>query len=195
MAAPRLGRPAPVVIVGSRRARANVFVATSLDGFIAREDGGIDWLPAGGEEDHGYAAFFASMDALVVGRNTWDLVRTFGTWPYGDKPVVVLTRRPVVVPRELERTVRIDSGEPREIAQRLAARGLRELYVDGGRVVQGFLAAGLVRRIVLTRVPVLLGRGIPLFGPLAGDVVLRHVATRSYANGLVQSEYEVPTGT
>lgn len=176
MAAPRRGdRPAAIVIAGSRRARVNVFVATSLDGYIAREDGGIDWLPAGGEEDHGYAAFFASMDALVVGRNTWDLVRTFGTWPCGDKPVVVLTRRPVVVPRELERTVRVDSGEPREIAQRL-------------------VAAGLVRRIVLTRVPVLLGRGIPLFGPLAGDVVLRHVATRSYANGLVQSEYEVPTG-
>ena len=180
------------MIAGSRRARANVFIATSLDGYIAREDGGIDWLPTGGEEDHGYAAFFAAMDALVIGRNTWEVVRGFGAWPYGDKPVVVLTRRPVVVPRELEGTVRIDSGEPREIAQRLAARGLRELYVDGGRVVQGFLAAGLVRRIVLTRVPVLLGRGIPLFGPLAGDVALRHVATRSYPSGLVQSEYEVP---
>ena len=175
---------------------ASVFIATSLDGYIAREDGGIDWLSSGeagaATEDHGYDAFFASVDALVMGRNTYDLVRTFGSWPYGRKPVVVLTSRELRIPPGLRKTVSVLSGEPREIVDRLAERGLRHLYVDGGRTVQAFLAAGLVRRLIVTRIPVLLGRGIPLFGALPHDVRLRHVQTRSWPSGLVQSEYEIP---
>ena len=177
---------------------AFVFIATSLDGFIAREDGGIDWLPAGGgdpaADDYGYQQFFASVDALVMGRNTFELVRTFGAWPYGDTPVVVLTTRALELPRDLRARVTVMSGDPRDVAARLAERGLHRLYVDGGRTVQGFLAAGLVRRLVVTRIPILLGRGIPLFGPLPHDVRLVHVATRSWPTGLVQSEYEVAAG-
>lgn len=174
-----------------------VFIATSLDGFIAREDGAIDWLVgpdapgAGSGEDYGFDAFFATVDALVMGRNTFDLVREFPTWPYGEKPVVVLTTRPLGDAPAGARVERM-SGEPAEVAARLAERGLTRLYVDGGKVVQAFLGAGLVDRMIVTQIPVLLGRGIPLFGPLpGGDVRLRHVSTRSWPSGLVQSEYEV----
>lgn len=174
-----------------------VFIATSLDGFIAREGGEIDWLPVGdqdggAEEDHGYTALFESVDALVMGRNTYDLVRSFGgAWPYGKKPIRVITTRGVEIPPEIRETVRQVSGTPTQIVQELADEGLTRLYVDGGVTIQSFLAEGLIDRMIITRVPVLIGRGIPLFGPLPADIRLRHVATRTYSSGLVQSEYEV----
>ncbi|ACL74249.1 dihydrofolate reductase family protein [Thioalkalivibrio sulfidiphilus] len=171
--------------------RASVFIATSLDGFIAREDGGIDWLPAFGKEDYGYQAFFDSVDVLVMGRNTYELARGFGAWPYGDTPVVVLSHRGVEIPPDLAATVECLAAPPGEVLERLAARGLRHAYIDGGKTIQGFLSEGLIDELTLTRVPVLLGRGIPLFGPLAGDVYLEHLETRSYPDGLVQSRYRI----
>jgi len=174
--------------------RASVFIATSLDGFIAREDGGIDWLEVpGGDpgEDYGFEAFFGSVDALVMGRNTYDVVRTFGEWPYGAKPVIVLTSRPLEIPEELADRVETMFGAPAEVVRELGARGMRHLYVDGGKTIQDFLAAGLIQRMTITRIPVLIGRGIPLFGPVPHDIRLQHVETRTYANGLVQSTYDV----
>jgi dihydrofolate reductase len=170
---------------------ASVFVATSLDGFIARANGAIDWLPPGGGEEHGYDAFIASVDALVIGRNTFETVLTFGTWPYGEKPVFVLTTRPLPVPTPAGAVLERMSGDPREIVSQLALRGVRHIYVDGGITIQRFLRAGLIQRLIITRIPVLLGDGIPLFGAVPRDVALRHVATRQYATGLVQSEYVV----
>lgn len=172
---------------------ATVFVGTSLDGYIARENGDIDWLPheEGGEEDYGFRAFFESVDALVMGRNTYELVRTFGDWPYGSKRVIVLTSRSLDIAAALAPTVEVMSGSPQEILDRLAARGARHLYIDGGKTVQDFLAAGLIRRLIITRIPILIGRGIPLFGPVPHDIRLRHIETRTYPNGLVQSEYDV----
>jgi len=170
---------------------ASVFIATSLDGFIARANGAIDWLPPGGGEEHGYDAFIASVDALVIGRNTFETVLTFGTWPYGEKPVFVLTTRPLPVPTPAGAVLERMSGDPREIVSQLALRGVRHIYVDGGITIQRFLRAGLIQRLIITRIPVLLGDGIPLFGAVPRDVALRHVATRQYATGLVQSEYVV----
>jgi dihydrofolate reductase len=174
--------------------KASVFIATSLDGFIARADGALDWLPgADGEasdaEDHGYGAFMAGVDAIVVGRLTFETVLTFAGWPYGARPVVVLSHGPVTIPPERAATVEWMSAPPAEVLRRLAARGARHAYVDGGRTIQAFVAAGLIERLFVTRVPVLLGGGIPLFGPLARDVRLRHVRTQAYPSGLVQSEY------
>ena len=171
--------------------RASIFVGTSLDGFIARLDGSLDWLPSGDEdEDHGFAEFFASVDALVMGRHTYQTVLGFGAWPYGTKPVYVLASSPLASLPPGAVVQRL-AGEPRDVVARLEALGVRHAYVDGGITVQRFLDAGLVQRLVLTRVPVLIGTGIPLFGALARDVRLRHVATRTFATGLVQSEYEV----
>jgi dihydrofolate reductase len=171
---------------------ASVFVGASVDGFIARPDGGLDWLPPGGGEEHGYEAFMASVDALVIGRNTYETVLGFDAWPYGEKPVFVLSTRPLP-PAPTGATVERMAGEPADIVSRLAARGFRHAYVDGGITIQRFLRAGLIQRLVVTRVPVLIGSGIPLFGELPRDVLLRHVATRQYASGLVQSEYVVVT--
>lgn len=170
--------------------QASVFVGASVDGFIARPDGGLDWLPAGGGEPHGYNEFMATIDALVVGRNTYEVVLGFETWPFGDKPVFVLSSG-ALAPAPDGTVVERLSGAPAEIVSRLAARGVGHLYVDGGITVQRFLRAGLIQRLIVTRVPVLLGQGIPLFGALPGDIALRHVATRSFASGLVQSEYHL----
>ena len=170
---------------------ATVFVGTSLDGFIARPNGDLEWLPPGGGEEHGYEAFFASVDAIVVGRGTFEKVLTFDAWPYGTKPVVVLSSRPLDRARAPGGMVEQMAGPPAEIVARLAARGFRRLYVDGGVTIQRFLRAGLIQRLIVTRVPVLIGQGIPLFGPLEADIRLRHVATRQYPSGLVQSEYAI----
>lgn len=173
-----------------------VYVGTTLDGFIARPDGGIDFLlddPPGPEEDFGFAAFFATVDALVMGRRSFEKVLEFPEWPYGEKRVVVLTHRPLDLAAARARGARVETmaGVPKDIVARLAAEGARRLYVDGGQTAQAFLRDGFVDRIVLTRLPLLIGQGLPIFGPLPGDVRLRHIATRSWPNGFVQSEYEV----
>jgi len=170
--------------------RASVFIGTSLDGFIARVNGDLDFLPPGGGEPHGYDEFMATVDALVIGRKTFETVLTFDAWPYGEKPVFVLSTCPLA-PAPSEAVVERVSGTPAEIVSQLAARGIRHIYVDGGITIQRFLQAGLIQRLIITRVPVLIGAGIPLFGALPRDILLRHVGTRPYASGLVQSEYVV----
>jgi len=169
----------------------SVFVGTSLDGFIARLDGTFDFLPPDGGEPHGYDEFIASVDAIVMGRKTFETVLTLGSWPYGNKRVVVLSSRPVDLSAVSGGVVEQMSGTPAEIVSKLAASGAHNLYIDGGITIQEFLRAGLIQRIVITRVPVLIGEGIPLFGSLPDDIRLRHVATRQYPSGLVSSEYLV----
>jgi dihydrofolate reductase len=171
--------------------RLSVFVGVSVDGFLARSNHDLDFLPAGGGEEHGYTAFIATVDTLVIGRNTYDKVLTFPEWPYGDKRVVVLSNRPISVPSAPEAVVVQMAGSPADIVARLAAEGAKHLYVDGGLTIQQFLRAGLIQELTITRVPVLIGSGIPLFGVLPHDVRLQHVATRHYSSGLVQSEYRV----
>ena len=170
--------------------RASVFIGTSLDGFIARAGGELDFLPPGGGEPHGYDEFMATVDALVIGRKTYETVLGFDAWPYGEKPVFVLSTS-ALAPAPPGALVEHLSGEPPEVVSQLEARGVRHAYVDGGVTIQRFLRAGLIQRLIITRVPVLIGTGIPLFGPLECDIKLRHVATRQYSSGLVQSEYEV----
>src|SRR5437868_926663 len=170
---------------------ASVFIGTSLDGFIARHNGSFDFLPVGGGEPHGYEEFFASVDALVIGRKTFEVVLAFPEWPYGDKRVVVLSSRSLDLSGVRGANVEQMSGAPTEIVAKLAATGAHHLYIDGGITIQEFLRAGLIQRLIITRVPVLIGEGIPLFGSLPSDVHLLHVATRHYESGLVQSEYTI----
>ena len=176
---------------GTQPTTASVFVGVSVDGYLARSNGDLDWLPEGGGEPHGYNEFIASVDCIVIGRNTFEKVLTLGPWPYGEKRVVVLSSRPVDV--SVAGTARIGQmgGSPERIASQLAAEGVSHIYVDGGITVQRLLRAGLIQRLVITRVPVLIGEGIALFGSLSPDVRLHHVATKAYPSGLVQSEYRV----
>src|SRR6267142_3419239 len=170
--------------------KASVFIGTSLDGFIARPNGDLDFLPPGGGEPHGYDEFMATVDALVIGRKTYETVLAFATWPYDEKPVFVLSTRPLA-PAPAGAKVEHLSGDPTKIVSQLDARGIKHVYVDGGITIQRFLRAGLIQRLIITRVPVLIGSGIPLFGALQRDIALTHVATRQYASGLVQSEYVI----
>ena len=169
----------------------SVFIGTSVDGFIARPNGALDFLPEGGGEPHGYNEFIASVDALVIGRKTFETVLALPEWPYAGKQVIVLSSRPIDLSPAPRAQVEQMSGTPHEIHSQLSSRGFRHVYVDGGITVQGFLRAGLIQRITVTRVPVLIGDGIPLFGSLPHDVQLRHIATQTYKGGLVKSEYEV----
>src|SRR6185295_16336557 len=157
----------------------SVFIGASVDGFIARPNGDLDFLPEGGGEPHGYDEFMAAIDTLVIGRKTFETILTFATWPYGDKRVVVLSSHPLDLSAALG-VVEQMTGPPADIVSQLAASGSRHLYIDGGITIQEFLRAGLIQRLIITRVPVLIGEGIPLFGALPRDVRLRHIATRDY---------------
>jgi dihydrofolate reductase len=170
--------------------KTSVFVGTSLDGFIARPNGAFDFLLGAEGEPHGYEEFFATVDALLMGRNTYEVVLPFPKWPYGSKPVFVLSSRSLS-PAPVGAVVEHVSGSPGGVYAMLESRGFQHVYVDGGSVIQSFLRAGLVDRVVVTRVPVLIGTGIPLFGPVETDIPLRHVATRTLAGGAVQSEYAI----
>ncbi len=171
--------------------KVSVFVGTSVDGFIARPNGDLDFLPEGGGEPHGYDEFIASVDTLVIGRKTFETVLTYETWPYGNRRVVVLSTRPLDFSAVRGGVVEQMAGPPAEIVSKLAASGADHVYVDGGITIQGFLRAGLVQRLIITRVPVLIGEGIPLFGALPRDVRLHHVVTQHYLSGLVKSEYQI----
>jgi dihydrofolate reductase len=171
----------------------HVFIATSLDGYIARPDGGIDWLPqADPDETYGYDDFAASIDGLVIGRGSFEKVLTFDEWPY-TKPVIVMSRSldPASLRHDLRDKVEVSRHQPRELMDTLSRRGWARAYIDGGRLIQSFLQEGLIADIVITRVPVLLGQGLPLFGALDRDITLEHVQTRSYPSGFVQSRYTI----
>ncbi len=174
------------------RLHCSVFIATSLDGYIARPDGSIDWLPAPDPAigDYGYEAFMTTIDAVVLGRHTYDTVRGFGAWPYGERRVVVLSRGAPEIPPELARRVSTASS-PQAALDALRAADCHHAYVDGGLAVQAFLRDGLLDDITLSTVPVLLGAGRPLFGVLSADVRLVHQSTQAFATGLVQSTYRV----
>jgi dihydrofolate reductase len=169
----------------------SVFIGTSVDGFIARQNGSFDFLPMGGGEPHGYDEFMARIDALVIGRNTFETVLALPHWPYGKKRVVVLSSRPIDFSAVHGGVVEQMAGVPAEIVSNLAARGIHNLYIDGGITIQRFLRAGLIERLIITRVPVLIGDGIPLFGSLPRDILLHHVATQHYPSGLVKTEYRL----
>jgi len=164
----------------------------SVDGFLARQNDTFDFLLAGEQVPHGFEEFLASVDVVVLGRRTFEVVLKLGHLAtYGEKRMVVLSGRPLDFSSLKGGIVEQMSGEPAGIVKLLKSRGFQHAYIDGGITIQKFLACGLIDRLVITRVPVLIGEGVPLFGPLSQDISLRHVATHSYSGGLVQSECEV----
>ncbi|NET57490.1 MAG: dihydrofolate reductase [Symploca sp. SIO2E6] len=177
-------------------AKVSVYIATSLDGFIARKDGKLDWLndanatvPEG--EDCGYNAFMDSVDVVIMGRKTYEQVLSFGEWPYGKTPVVVLSRNPIKFPAALPNTVTHSSEKPLVLYNRLSEEGAKHLYVDGGVTIQRFLKEGLIDELTITVIPIILGEGIPLFTSLERDVLLSHIDTKTFDFGFVQIRYSV----
>jgi dihydrofolate reductase len=172
----------------------HVFIACSLDGFIARPDGDLDWLMQVDTdgEDHGYDDMIASVDGLIMGRGTFEKVLSFKPWPY-HKPVVVMSesRKPSDIPEALAGQVEICDLSPLAAMDKVRRAGWKRAYIDGGQLIQSFLAASLIEDMIITRVPVLIGQGLPLFGEVIADVQLEHLGTKEFASGLVQSHYRI----
>lgn len=173
---------------------AHVFIATSLDGFIARVNGDIEWLLSRDDpnENHGYDDFIKHMDGIIMGRGTYEKALTFDNWYY-KIPVVVLSKTLTEddVPEHLKGKVQVSALSPREIMSHLDQKGWTRAYVDGGLTIQSFLREKLISDLVITSVPVLIGQGRPLFGSLIEDISLTHIKTNAFPSGLVQSKYKV----
>lgn len=176
-------------------AKCSVFIATSLDGYIARLDGDISWLTNQAytieSEDFGIAEFYSSVDTLLIGRKSYETALGFPEWPYSHLRVVVLSHTKPVIPPALVNNVEYMTGSTGEVLHQLEITGARHVYVDGGQTIQGFLRARLIDEMTITTIPILLGSGIPLFGPLDRDILLELLSSQAYPNGFVQTKYKV----
>jgi dihydrofolate reductase len=172
--------------------KISVYVGTSLDGFIARADGNIDWLVRFENDEIGrsYTEFISRIDAMVIGRGTFEKVLSFPVWPY-ERPVFLLSTSINKVPDIVAGKVHIISMPPKDVLSYLSRQGYSNIYIDGGKVIQSFLREGLVDELIVTTVPSLIGSGIPLFGEIDKDIQFRHIKTHVFSNGLVKSQYEV----
>ncbi len=176
--------------------KCSVYIAASIDGFIARSDGDIEWLhnpEYESKEKPGltYEEFIETVDAIVMGRNTFEKVLTFGFWPYEGTPLIILTGKKLSIPDNLHGKVRTEGGDPVEIVSRLEAEGMQHLYIDGGKTIQQFLKARLIDEVTITWIPILLGSGIPLFNSIGIEIPLTHLETTSTDNGFVQTRFRV----
>ena len=175
--------------------KISAYIATSLDGYIARPNGDINWLmeadDSGGKEDYGYKEFSDSVDCMIIGRNTMDIVMGFPEWPYEGKRVVVLSNTLKEVPSQLQYKAELYSGPLTELVTKLKNDECKRLYIDGGKTIQSFINEKLITDITITKTPVLLGDGISLFGKTEHDIKLKHIETKSYASGFVKSTYNV----
>jgi dihydrofolate reductase len=171
--------------------KAIVYIGTSLDGFIARKDGDINWLTkfANDEAIHAYEEFISRIDAIVIGRGTFEKVLTFPTWPY-TKKVFVLSSSIKEVQNGLKEKATVLSLNPTTLLSYLANLGFSSIYIDGGKVIQDFLKEDLIDELIISKVPILIGNGIQLFGPLNDDRKFKHIQTQVQSNGLVRSYYE-----
>lgn len=176
--------------------KISVFIATSLDGYIARKDGSIDWLMdanslASEGEDCGYQSFIATIDMLIMGRYSYEKVITFDEWPYGTLPVIVMSSKPIQIPEHLNQVVSVSNQSPTDLINELSQQGIQHLYLDGGITIQRFLQENLINEITITMIPVLIGSGRSLFGLLTHDIRLKHLSTNTYQGGFVQIKYEI----
>ncbi len=171
-----------------------VYIAASLDGYIADRNNGLDWLhsiPNPEKKDFGFNNFVASIDAIIMGRKTFETVCSFDcTWPYS-KPVFVLSNTLKSAPKGYKDKIKIVSGDLKNVLEELNKEGYNNLYIDGGVTIQSFLKEGLIDEITITTIPILLGGGIPLFGKLPNEIKLEHVKTEVFLNAIVQTSYKI----
>ena len=168
-----------------------VYIGTSLDGFIARKNGDIDWLTQFANDDaiRAYDEFMSRVDVIVIGRGTFEKVLTFPSWPY-EKKVFVLSKSIKQVPDVVKDKIAVLSMEPKELLNYLSDKNFSAVYVDGGKVIQNFLKEDLIDELIISKAPVLIGNGIPLFDDLNSDLKFKHTHTQVSSNGLVRSYYE-----
>jgi dihydrofolate reductase len=183
--------------------RFSVHIATSVDGFIARTDGSVDWLHTygnqeadmGDDADMGFNSFIDSIDCMIMGRGCMEAISGFNLspeqWPYRDARVIVLSKSITVPPDNVKDHVEMYSGELPELVATLEREGYQHAYIDGGKTIQSFLNLKLITDISLTRIPVLLGEGIPLFGKTNQDIRLEKSEAKVFPNDLVNVRYKV----
>jgi dihydrofolate reductase len=171
--------------------KTSVYIGTSLDGFIAKTDGNIDWLTQYANDDaiHAYEEFVTGIDAVVIGRGTFEKILTFPSWPY-EKKVFVLSTSLTQLPNKLQDKATLLSMKPKELLSYLSGMGFSSVYVDGGKVIQSFLKEDVIDDLIISKVPVLIGNGIPLFGFLSADLKFKHMRSETQSNGLVRSYYK-----
>lgn len=175
-----------------RRPETVVYCGVSLDGFIARADGAIDWLEIETSEadgDMGWSGFLASVDHIVMGRATFEQFVGFGVWPYESLRITVLSSTRATVPMEMREKAECSALAPTELLAKLAADGHKRVYIDGGKTVQSFMREDLIDELVVTTLPVLIGDGISLFGPIPADMAWQHVSTEAFVSGFVRSTW------
>jgi dihydrofolate reductase len=168
-----------------------VYIAASIDGYIATKDGDVDWLhevPNPDNDDYGYSDFIGNIDALVMGRNTFEKILTFGDW-FHKKKVFVVSSLLTEIPEGLEGKVEILSGSLSAVLSEIESQGFNRLYIDGGKLIQSFLSEDLIDELIVTRIPILLGGGIPLFGELSAPLRFTHIDTKVHNDALVMSRY------
>ena len=177
--------------------KVSIFIGTSLDGFIAREDGDIGWLrsinkKATPGEDFGFNSFLESVDLIVMGRKTFEQVIAFNDWPYKDTKIIVLTSNDIEIPEKLNKTVTTSNTlSSAQLIKELSNQSINHIYVDGGTVIHDFLSAGLVDEITVTIVPILIGKGKSFSGLLPKDLYLQALKTTVYHFGFVQNKYKI----
>jgi dihydrofolate reductase len=172
------------------------FVATSLDGFIAKEDDSLDWLNEANKrvskgEDCGFNKFIESIDCLVMGRVSFEKVLTFSQWPYSEMKVIVLSSKKIEIPVKLQKTVSCSALSPPDLIKKLTIDRAKKIYVDGGVTIQKFLLHNLLDEITITIIPVLLGRGKPLFAGINREIKLELVSSKAFDFGFVQNRYKI----
>lgn len=181
--------------------KCSAFIATSVDGFIARPDGNVDWLHSSGNQDvemgnqadMGFYSYLSKVDCLIMGRKTMEVIANMNLsddqWPYGDMRIVVLSASLKEVPSSMRNNVSIFSGRLTELVKQLSDEGFEHAYIDGGSTIQQFIQEGLMNEMTIARVPILLGAGIPLFTTLGKEVKLSEAETTAYPNDFVQVKY------
>lgn len=176
-------------MIQKNRPKISIYIAMSIDGYIARKDGNLDWLEYGhtGSEDYGFKKFINSIDTLILGRNTYQVVSGFEEWPYKGKKVIVLSNTLKVVRKEAE----LFCGQLPDLLSKLHSENIRHIWVDGGITASKFLETGLVDELTISIIPMVLGSGIPLFSIMNKEHKCQLVSTQPYPSGLVQLKYEM----
>ena len=183
--------------------KCSVFIATSVDGFIAKKDGSVDWLHSAGnpeadmgeQADMGFADFMASVDCMVMGRKCMEVISSMNLtpeqWPYGDTRIIVLSNTLKEAPDNMKDKVEMYSGDLNELVAKLEREGFKHGYIDGGTTIQAFINLGLIDEMTITRAPILLGEGLPLFGKTAKDIKLEQTQATAFPNDFIQEKFVV----
>lgn len=183
--------------------KCSVFIATSVDGFIAKKDGSVDWLHTAGnpdvdmgsQADMGMNAYISSVDCMIMGRKCMDVISSMNLtpeqWPYGDIKIIVLSNTIKEAPTNMKDKVEMYSGDLKALVSRLENDGYKHAYIDGGTTIQAFINLKLINEITITKTPVLLGEGKPLFGKTFKDIKLEKAHAVAFPNDFIQLKYKV----